>query len=346
MRRREGWCKGKVLLLILAIYAGFEIFPLAVWAVRQVVILLAPRPSPALWPAYTIEIDHATADAHALTIPYEAGLHPKAFAEALTPQSFSEVQKARSIFRWVAENIRYDTRAYFTREYPSQSAGNVLQLRRGVCAGYANLFHEMAGHAGLTSVIVSGPAKGIDGMGGHAWNAVFVGQRWLLLDCTWASGSVNANSEFEPRFDPFYFNTPPERLIYTHFPNDPRWQLLEDPWSEARFSRAPRLNSSFFLTGLEVISIGPSNVESSAKAIITLKNPKDFKVYASVASHRSQDRGLRDPRCHSVRKIDFVEIEIPDIGTGADVVDLWASPGDSAEFRQVASFTCPLFMYP
>jgi transglutaminase/protease-like cytokinesis protein 3 len=70
----------------------------------------------------------------------------------------------------------------------------------------------------------------------HSWNAVVVEGVFYLLDATWAAGNAdlsNPHGQFVFNFSDYFFCTPPDQFIYTHFPfdlvtNQPRpcWQLL------------------------------------------------------------------------------------------------------------------------
>lgn len=55
------------------------------------------------------------------------------------------------------------------------------------------------------------------------------------------------------RFDDFYFLTDPEEFIYTHFPDEERWQLLEAPISLEEFEKRVFKTSAFFTMGLRLI---------------------------------------------------------------------------------------------
>lgn len=55
------------------------------------------------------------------------------------------------------------------------------------------------------------------------------------------------------RFDDFYFLTDPEEFIYTHFPDEERWQLLDAPVSLEEFEKRVFKTSAFFNMGLRLI---------------------------------------------------------------------------------------------
>lgn len=120
----------------------------------------------------------------------------------------------------------------------------------------------------------------------HLWNAVLLGGQWFLLDACWGAGRVDMEHEsfvkrlerswslmflfmelktscsqtcclplLPPprRFDDFYFLTDPEEFIYTHFPDEEQWQLLEAPIPLEEFEKRVFKTSAFFNMGLRLL---------------------------------------------------------------------------------------------
>lgn len=77
----------------------------------------------------------------------------------------------------------------------------------------------------------------------HSWNAAYVDGSWRLYDCTWAAQrlALGAKEKDQPRSsqaislqyetDMFYYQVDPTKLIYTHYPFEDIWQLIEPPIS-------------------------------------------------------------------------------------------------------------------
>ena len=156
-------------------------------------------------------------------------------------QQFSD-QKclARSIYTWVALNISYDQKSVVIPEKSEQSAVFVWMSRSAVCEGYANLFAEMCQAAGIESRVINGYVKEFAGgdlnFPNHAWNSVKINGKWELLDVTWASvnneGMMRSNPDMSRdyifhKLDHF-FMVNPNRMIFTHLPEDPLWQLHDN----------------------------------------------------------------------------------------------------------------------
>ena len=198
-------------------------------------------------------------DQRAMGAPARAERNLDELVSYLCPSSYSEEEKARSIFRWIAERVVYDVEGLRDNKLGSQQPEEVLRTRRAVCEGYARLFAAMAEKADLQATFVSGrssyndqlPFKLPSGVSGHGWNAVLLKGRWRLLDVTWAAGKVDRDAHFKKSFDDFWYFTPPDQFVFTHFPKEERWQLLDDPWSSRRFESSPQYMGEFFRMGLK-----------------------------------------------------------------------------------------------
>lgn len=221
------------------------------------------------------------ADRHALHAPPEASRSIPALAKYLTDPFSRDDEKARVIFRWVAENIDYDVKGFFSGKIDRESSGDILKSRKAVCEGYSGLFEQLARAAGLEVVSISGYAKGYGYSSGgkipdrtnHAWNAVKIGGAWKLLDCTWGAGHVGDQREYVRKFTPHYFFTPPSEFIYDHFPEDPRWQLLEKPVTRDEFRSLVYLRPKYFEMEMHGISDPAGTIRSNGETIITLQAP-------------------------------------------------------------------------
>jgi hypothetical protein len=191
-------------------------------------------------------------------------------AYALTKNYFTESQKVRAIFSWIAQHIEYKTKRTINRsplpkirlmkpvdsmnvnsanEYVAES---VIRNQSGLCEGYARLFKTLCDYSGIQSVLITGYARGdpyhigSKFFSNHYWNAVFVDGGWHLLDVTWASGYFTYTGEdFVKHFDDFYFFTDPDRFIQDHFPDDLQWSLLQDPKAPEEFNIAPFKQRAF-----------------------------------------------------------------------------------------------------
>ncbi|MCB0570605.1 MAG: arylamine N-acetyltransferase [Phaeodactylibacter sp.] len=193
---------------------------------------------------------------------------PAALARELTTSLVAEKDKARAIFTWIALNIRYDC-AKFRKpsKRPEISASSkeelekkvaawqqeelhrTLKLKKGICQDYAYLFKALCDAVGLEAVFIGGVARDFHRPyrtkqdNSHAWNAVKIDGQWYLLDATWGAGHVNAEvTRFTQKLSTGYFMTPPQWFAQNHFPDDTRWQLLDNPLDSKAFADQPLIN--------------------------------------------------------------------------------------------------------
>lgn len=195
-------------------------------------------------------------DRHALAAPPRVEQNLDQLTVYLVRPARNERDKVRAVFRWITDRVAYDVAAFLQGQYGDLRPEAVLQRRSAVCSGYTALFEAMARRAGIETATIGGFAKGYGyqaGLGaqgpGHAWNAVKIEGRWQLLDVTWGAGHVQG-TQFVKRFKELHFLTPPEQMIFTHFPTDPRWQLLQTPLTLQQFESLPTVDDDLFGMGV------------------------------------------------------------------------------------------------
>ncbi|MCY7327008.1 MAG: hypothetical protein LH618_00500 [Saprospiraceae bacterium] len=195
------------------------------------------------------QTEYASVDSIARTIKKSGYSTPDALAKALCKNLKTDRDKARAIFTWVAENMRYDFKAIgregpsadTQEEYRDKRAKEAYKKGRGVCMDYALVYKKMAEAVGLECAYVTGNSKGSvrGGWADHAWNAVKINGQWQLLDATWGSGYGEGNNEFHQAFLPGHFLPLPRIFALTHFPDDEKWQLLDKPIDKKEFKNQP-----------------------------------------------------------------------------------------------------------
>jgi hypothetical protein len=161
----------------------------------------------------------------------------------LTKSFASPTLKTRAIYYWIAKNIQYDYEGYKTdywKKYPSNLAilADTYKFRKGVCSGYSHLFKYMLTKAKIECEVIDGYARvGLETVivaePNHAWNAVKLNNKWYLFDVTWAfDTSTN-------KVDEFWFKTPPNLFILSHYPEQPNWTLLDENVNLPDFKNSP-----------------------------------------------------------------------------------------------------------
>ena len=114
----------------------------------------------------------------------------------------------------------------------------------------------------------------------HAWNAVELDGEWCFLDCTWGAGRPNEQNVFIREFEDYYFLTPPEELVYTHFPGDPAQQHLESPVSRQGFIELAYLWPAYFKYGLRLGNHQKSIIQTDSTLYLTLFAPDSILLIA------------------------------------------------------------------
>ena len=236
---------------------------------------------------------------------------PDSLAQKLTSSYATDLEKLRSIFRWITENISYRTKnlvssrrgmKYMIEEEDTLSqslneriAVDVLKKREAVCDGYARLFKILCDYAGLRSEIITGYARSnIDRMGSqfksnHRWNAVLLDSTWHLLDVTWASGYISYGDQFIKAYDNYYFMTPPEQFIKDHYPEDSRWTLLTNPPTLKEFYRTPFKHSAFSKYSIASFVPAQGVIEASIGDTINVELRMAYNEKHQIAPDTSRD---------------------------------------------------------
>lgn len=183
----------------------------------------------------------------------------------LTRDCMTELEKARSLFRWI---ISKDLSKSNTKDILRPNSS--YKLLKGVKSGketYHQLFKRLCSYAGLHCEIILGFSKGAGYKPGmnitgnafrNSWTAVTIDGSWRLINVTWAARQVTGTKDDLPemfnKYDEFYFLTDPEDYIYQHYPDDSAWQLLEIPLPFSEFLNLPVVKSPFFNYGLRFYS--------------------------------------------------------------------------------------------
>ncbi len=177
-----------------------------------------------------------------------------ALVEYLVAGTPGPFERVRTIHDWIALNISYDVPMYLSGRVAAQSYQDVLRRKKGVCEGYAAVMIAMTRLAGLECRMIPGHARGagysvFDAEStsdeNHAWNAVRINDRWWLIDATWDAGHVEGN-RFVREYSSQYLFPDPHAFIYSHFPSDPSWQLLDHAKSAEEFVALPALQGEYF----------------------------------------------------------------------------------------------------
>ncbi|GAB4480839.1 MAG: hypothetical protein OHK0057_34770 [Thermoflexibacter sp.] len=228
----------------------------------------------------------AEIDKFALTIPESHTKNFNLLAKTLSKPAKNDLEKVRAIYKWITHHIRYDWDTFQQKSITDQSAEKILQSRLAVCEGYANLFKALCEALNIPCEVVSGYAKGTDYQVGepidepnHSWNVVKIAGKWHLTDLTWGTNDRNN------RMNDYYFLPAPEKLIYTHFPEQSKWQLLPSRLTMYEFERKPLVYPAFFDMPLSNLSHKEAIINTSQSVIyFTFSTPAKNQLAATLKS--------------------------------------------------------------
>jgi hypothetical protein len=132
----------------------------------------------------------------------------------------------------------------------------------------------LSAQTGLKVVSVRGFAKDSGYVEGasfnetnHAWNAIWLENRWWLIDATWGAGYLSEKG-FVKEFNEFFFLAPPDKLIWTHLPEDAKWQLLDMPITLSQFEQRPRATFQLWDLGITPEAIRAQVVKDRDKGLV------------------------------------------------------------------------------
>jgi hypothetical protein len=145
--------------------------------------------------------------------------------------------KALAIYKWLCDNIAYDT----TKQI--HDAETCYKSRRGVCQAYCELFCHMAAAVGLSTDIIVGRTKKLDGTistDKHAWIFVYTnGYDGILIDPTWGAGGIDGSKFVKSNNIDTWFDVSPYWMIFTHYPDEQHWTKLDIAITEDQFQKLP-----------------------------------------------------------------------------------------------------------
>lgn len=108
----------------------------------------------------------------------------KALVKSVTSGLTDPVDKAKAIFNYVRDTIAYD---YYYNSH--RGAIGTLRYGRANCVDQAHLLISMYRTAGFMARYVHGSCRFSDGVYGHVWTQVLIGNTWVVGD------PINSNNE-------------------------------------------------------------------------------------------------------------------------------------------------------
>ncbi len=204
--------------------------------------------------------------------------NPEKLSKFITRDFASEEDKVRAIYTWIIQNIAYDPDEYKQFDYTftnyrerndkdEKLRAKIIQrtLQKGVavCEGYAMLFEKLCELQGIKNYLVRGDIKSnFQDIGRpfkrvHMWNVANIDGKFYLFDPTWGAGKYNGKFIKDPSY--FYYKTPPELFIKTHYPDMPEDAFLDEMPNREQFSEQPLIIEKNLL---------PKDIEFPSKGLL------------------------------------------------------------------------------
>lgn len=206
----------------------------------------------------------AKVDSHAIQVAeYQHPTFRDLMWDLVYRYKLDELERARVIFRWMTakdmQNIRFENVSPNSPEDVLMS----FSTNRGT---FSRMYEVMCNYSEIHCVTVSGYAKGVDYLPGdkfcgllpnHSWNVIYIRGSWQLVDVHWAarylSSGKNVPENVVYEYDDFYFMMEPQQAVYSHFPEDQRWQLLPVALTLSQFENLPLTKSQFFKCAIDFL---------------------------------------------------------------------------------------------
>ncbi|ESO06527.1 hypothetical protein HELRODRAFT_188380 [Helobdella robusta] len=269
---------------------------------------VAPKPEPPAVPPKPFKDTSVfqNVDTHAVEVSKE---EHKSFRDLVwhliyAREITNELEKARAIFLWLCSKDL--TKLNFDSAQKGSPEEILINLQKGQTT-YAVVYEILCSYAGLHCKTISGYAKGaeykpgmkfVNEQGQHSWNAVLVNGAWRLVDCHWAArrlvGKKVTAENVRYELDEYYFMPDPHQLIFTHFPDEVNWQLLERSISLADFENLVPVKSAFFKYGLQILGHREAVIKTKQEVTVRIGCPP-FKMQSLAFTFTlTQDDGIED----------------------------------------------------
>jgi transglutaminase-like putative cysteine protease len=117
---------------------------------------------------------------------------------ALAKKGNTQDEKLKAAYSFMVRTFSYDFDKYnnlskLKNYIPSPEA--TLTLKKGICYDYSSLFASILRNSGFKVKLVKGYAPRVNGY--HAWNEVYVGSKWHVIDTTYDSQMDHANQKYD-----------------------------------------------------------------------------------------------------------------------------------------------------
>ena len=263
-------------------------------------------------------------------------------ADKIAVDFSNEEDKVRAAFYWLSNNVRYNLKEFYNpkqRSYKFSYSSelekeqklqalkdklvrNVFLTKTGVCEDYAQSFKKICDLLTIESEVISGnvrssyleigkPKKSTN----HAWNAVKINNKWIILDATWAAG-YEMNGKWVKKFDNYFYNIPKEKILKTHYPKDKLWMLRFGRMSLKEFYNQPIYGNILLNSDIELVSPKSGIIEIKSSEVISIKF-KNLQKKISVYYNYNNQLYAKKPKI--VVSEDITELKIKNPGKNTEL---------------------------
>lgn len=208
-------------------------------------------------------LDSARIYKKAKSAPFWINNNPKKLAKNLTKGCNNDAEKVLAISYWICKNIHYHYTGQVSRSVEIKSNKKILKERKATSLEYSKLFKELCSQVNINAEMVHGYEKDFDYFPGdtlyraeHVWSIVEINHDWQIIDLALAANKVEPETglgakimwavfrkpstvKLKPtlHYNPQWICVKPEKMVLTHMPILPMFQLLEYPISVDAFQR-------------------------------------------------------------------------------------------------------------
>jgi Transglutaminase-like superfamily len=208
--------------------------------------------------------------------------------------------RLRASIIWITENIAYDVKAYEKEDPSAAQLIYVVKNKKAICSGYASLVKFFCNSFNIECEIVNGYGRAGKNKivmnqtylrSNHAWNSIKVNGTWRLVDATWAAGVVDDSDEdnlvYRKRFNETYYDTPPEKMILNHLPEQKQFQLTNKRMDQRKFMKSPLYTSEFLSHDISAVLPDTALIRTKTgdTLIFKLKTELPLKYFSAFSDN-------------------------------------------------------------
>ena len=200
-------------------------------------------------------------------------------AERISEDFQDDTSKVRAAFRWLTHQIRYDLEEFYqarkvirfryrdeaervrkVQEIKDNIVNEAFLTKMGICEAYAQSFQKLMELLGIQAEVIKGYVRNspedigrVPKTTNHAWNAVRLNNKWVILDATWAAGYI-FNGRWIKDYNEYFFDIKPQKVNLTHYPEDRKWLIRWNYGSLEDFYNQPIYSHEILQKNISVLS--------------------------------------------------------------------------------------------